>query len=450
MKSSASFFFKTAIISNLILNPIYLTNGTEGDWLTKLSTSSILDSDIRLTALLCLGFVTLTYAYINLITLNRNREMILEITEQTTSIESKFSANTIHVKGIDRNLNYLKIKSIMASLFEKVFPGKVLEITVIPRYSTLLSLYTERHRLESKLCGFKELNEAKNIRISMRLGILGPNVDGVNYIEQELKIIDKIISFYRGLNNKENCGNAFVSFYSKKTVEKLLKNQHVLFQHKRSLEGKLLNLPDWKLSKAASPSNIIWENIKYGRLGRFLKMITNNILFFFLSFVLLSPAHISEGLSWCIKTAGVTNEKLASNILEYVYPLSIVTINAAVIPTVSSLMALWEMHYKRSHREKSIMLKSFSFMFFTTILLPTFGHLDLNSLEKILLDYNDYEKNFFMPFLQNSFFYFRYVIQVSFISNAMQLLALPAFFVKKLFVFLSSNEYELKIAKSMV
>jgi hypothetical protein len=52
-------------------------------------------------------------------------------------------------------------------------------------------------------------------------------------------------------------------------------------------------------------------------------------------------------------------------------------------------------------------------------------------------------------FIRNSYFFLRYAIQVTFISNGIQLLALPQFFVKKMRVLLASSDYE-KFYASMI
>ena len=52
-------------------------------------------------------------------------------------------------------------------------------------------------------------------------------------------------------------------------------------------------------------------------------------------------------------------------------------------------------------------------------------------------------------FIRNSYFFLRYAIQVTFISNGIQLLALPQFFVIKMRVLLASSDYE-KFYASMI
>jgi hypothetical protein len=52
-------------------------------------------------------------------------------------------------------------------------------------------------------------------------------------------------------------------------------------------------------------------------------------------------------------------------------------------------------------------------------------------------------------FINNSYFFIRYIIQVAFLSNSLQLLALPQYLMKKIRMILASTEYE-KFYASMI
>ncbi len=53
------------------------------------------------------------------------------------------------------------------------------------------------------------------------------------------------------------------------------------------------------------------------------------------------------------------------------------------------------------------------------------------------------------PFIENCYFFMRYIVQVTFLSNSIQLLALPQYFVKKFRVLIASTDYE-KFYASMI
>jgi hypothetical protein len=83
--------------------------------------------------------------------------------------------------------------------------------------------------------------------------------------------------------------------------------------------------------------------------------------------------------------------------------------------------------------------------------IPTFGVLSWSKLKECIryLLVTHWDMDISEGFIRNSYFFLRYAIQVTFISNGIQLLALPQFFVKKMRVLLASSDYE-KFYASMI
>lgn len=69
----------------------------------------------------------------------------------------------------------------------------------------------------------------------------------------------------------------------------------------------------------------------------------------------------------------VEDKDLRKLIKEYSYPLIVVIMNSGVLPLCVYYISVYERHYKRSYREKSILVKSFTFMIINTLFIPTFG-----------------------------------------------------------------------------
>lgn len=79
---------------------------------------------------------------------------------------------------------------------------------------------------------------------------------------------------------------------------------------------------------------------------------------------------------------------ISSLIIEYSYPLIIVIMNSGILPLVVYYLSLYEKHYKRSYREKSILIKSFIFLLINTILIPSLKRDELNLMIDRLLEFN--------------------------------------------------------------
>ena len=118
--------------------------------------------------------------------------------------------------------------------------------------------------------------------------------------------------------------------------------------------------------------------------------------------------------------------------------------NSGVIPVIVGYIAMAELHYKRSYREKSIFYKNVIFMVINCFFIPTFGVLNFEKIKNGLMILINIHWDFDVSegFIKNAYFFMRYIIQVTFISNGIQLLALPQFFVKKFRVFIASSDYE--------
>jgi hypothetical protein len=90
-------------------------------------------------------------------------------------------------------------------------------------------------------------------------------------------------------------------------------------------------------------------------------------------------------------------------------------------------------------------------MVINCFIIPTFGVLSWSKLKECIkfLLITHWDMDISEGFIRNSYFFLRYAIQVTFISNGIQLLALPQFFVKKMRVLLASSDYE-KFYASMI
>jgi hypothetical protein len=80
----------------------------------------------------------------------------------------------------------------------------------------------------------------------------------------------------------------------------------------------------------------------------------------------------------------VYDKDLKMFIKEYSYPLIVVLMNSGILPLAVYYISLYERHYKRSYREKSILVKSFAFMIINTMFIPTFGILSFAKIQKYL------------------------------------------------------------------
>ena len=336
--------------------------------------------------------------------------------------------HTIHIRGINQNLSYLDVKQIINTFFEAHFSQLVAAIQVIPNYDILLSLISRKSTYQSRHDSYNHSNVLSHqvrAREKISEGLCKyRTVDAEIYYKHWCDIIDSMISFYRDLNMKRNTGNAFICFKSPKTVDEILRNNNVIFSKMNTFEGTLLDIKNWIIKRAPSPSDIIWENIKYSKKWRTIRMITFTFALFVICLIVITPNFINDELSPLISDLSSTIEDADTRniISEYTYTLIVVTMNSFVIPLIVGYIAMAEWHYKRSYREKSIFIKNVIFMIINCFFIPTFGVLEISKIKKYLefLIQSGWDWDVSEGFIKNSYFFMRYIIQVTLISNGIQ------------------------------
>jgi len=174
----------------------------------------------------------------------------------------------------------------------------VMEVQVIASYEKNVELLNQKLYVETKYNQYKDQNKCSTSdkKAKMRLGemlcLSNTFVDAETYFENMIKVTNNLISFYRKLNMDKNTGNAFISFKNPEIVDKILKNQEEIFVLKDTFYGSILDIKNWNIAKATSPSDIIWDNIKYTKAFRNVRMIIFTFVLFFLCLYVITPLKV--------------------------------------------------------------------------------------------------------------------------------------------------------------
>ena len=376
------------------------------------------------------------------------------------SLENVIRKYVIHIRGINQNLSYLEAKKIIENFFQTNFSEYLLGVELIANYDILDSLINKKFVYQSFHEKYTQYNlsyypERKELSPEGWFNCFdkNPKRDAEIYFQHLVNINEKMLKFYRELNSKRNTGNAFILFKSPIIVDEILNHKEIIIGRMNSFEGTLLNVGNWIIKRAPNPSDIVWDNIKYSKKWRTIRMVVFTLVLFIGCLIIITPNYIFEELSPLIinVSSQIKDEMTSSLIKEYSYPLIVVIMNSGVIPVIVGYIAVYELHYKRSYREKSIFVKNVVFMVINCFIIPTFGVLSWSKLKECIkyLLVTHWDMDISEGFIRNSYFFLRYAIQVTFISNGIQLLALPQFFVKKMRVMLASSDYE-KFYASMI
>lgn len=98
-------------------------------------------------------------------------------------------------------------------------------------------------------------------------------IDAEMYFQHLANINEKMLKFYRHLNSRRNTGNAFILFKSPIIVDEILNHKEIIIGKMNSFEGTLLNVGNWIIKRAPTPSDILWDNIKYSKNGELLECL---------------------------------------------------------------------------------------------------------------------------------------------------------------------------------
>lgn len=274
------------------------------------------------------------------------------------------------------------------------------------------------------------------------------NTDAIEfYTKNENDLIVKIAE-YKEMVLKNPLGILFVTFETQEMAAKFHKDYHLgflagFFRSQFNDKGKCLscyicknlaknsslsdklNSDMWNVKYATSPNNIIWENVsKYGLIWWFRVFLINIVLFILMIFFTTPSILLDKVSSWGSITDVTTQvQKLFPVYLKEVLPSLMLRLLAALLPVLVALTALAELHWTRSSRNRSMMVKTYLLLLFMTLILPTLG---LTSINALFQWFNDDSSNIkWQCVSENGAFFIKYVTTFALIGTALDLLRLP-------------------------
>ena len=259
LRTTGFFFLIISIFSILVFVPLFTidflekTKDFDLSILQKLTIKNAYHNKGKLWLVLFFSFLYTFMAYYHVYNYKKKLEIIHQMVQTEDSMDSDIALHTIHIRGLNRKLSYLDAKKILTSFFEIQFTGLIAEIQVIPHYDILMSLIERKFEAESYISKYKILN-MKNPGKRAMTGIREmlckvQEVDGEVYYKNWLRIIDKMLNFYRRLNTKKNTGNAFISFNNPYVVDNIINNKKIIYSHANTFHGQLLRIKVKLLNK---------------------------------------------------------------------------------------------------------------------------------------------------------------------------------------------------------
>ena len=245
---------------------------------------------------------------------------------------------------------------------------------------------------------------------------------------------------------KVTLGMAFVTFQSINNARLVLrdhKNSMLHFKQTARESKFAMNPQGWKVWYAPPPSDIIWENLSNKR-WTLIKKIFANVFIFIVAFFLTTPQFIVHQLDPILNAlknisaeqqpAGNSSDSEILVHIRYLpvwitdfLPTLMLWTFTALLPVVIAWADLLVGHWTRSGQNHAIMKKTFWYLLFMVIILPTFGFTSTQAyIDFLLKNQNLNWECIFLP--DSGAFFVNYVITSALLGSALELIRFPELF----------------------
>lgn len=396
-------------VSLLIILPINCQGTFYGDfWSFGHSTISNLDPDSRWLWV----HVLIAIAYVPLVVLVMRR----------TSGRNAFktaASRTIMITDISRQ-DYSSGRAALQQYFQELFPDVTIhDFEMAYNISKLTEIWKEYERIADARI-YCEIHKNHRPVRAIANYCTCQSVDGLEYYKEQEEQLRGEVARLRAVALNEPVGIAFVTVSTTDVAKSIISRFKVISQK------------PWNISYAPSPSDIFWENLNVSARQWYIKWAIVNIILFLFLFFLTTPVlivNIFDTLSMT-KTTTETIYKLSPLISEFLPTLLLWTLTA-LLPVIVTFSDKWLSHWTRSKQNYSIMTKSFGYLLFMILILPSLGLTSAQALLEWTLKYNDSLtfrwECIFLP--DKGAFFVNYVITTAFIGTSLELLRFPELMV---------------------
>ena len=277
-------------------------------------------------------------------------------------------------------------------------------------------------------------------------------VEVEKYYADEIRRLEKE---YDEENARVLAGPLPMMFVSFRNIN-MAKSVHDGFKHS-SLLGCKFNPPsstvtdeieaaDWHVSYAAPPEDIYWENLSAGRRLYLLKLVLVNIALFLILFFLTTPEYILSQTEFIVYLFD-EELNLPSWIVDFL-PTLMLNSFATLMPLLVAWSDRFLGHYTRSGENHNIMRKTYFYLIFLIIFLPTFGFTTLSGAITFIVPIGNSSSSgdafrwdcVFLP--DSGAFFVNYVITAALVGCGLELLRAPELFIYAMYLCWSKHRAE--------
>ncbi|EAT37598.1 AAEL010404-PA [Aedes aegypti] len=307
-------------------------------------------------------------------------------------------------------------KGVIRTYLQQLFPDVGIEdVQMAYNISSLIKAAEEYERIADAriYCEVHRGRDREPIQARIKCCTC-QTVDALEYYKEEEARLAGQVSRLRASALNEPLGIAFVTLNSAQEA------QHVILHFK---PGTYRN---WDLAYAPAPSDIFWENLNIDTAQWYFKWIAVNLVLFLFLFFLTTPVIIVNQLDTLSLTKNTTSQisKISPLISEFL-PTLLLWSMSALMPVIVAYSDTWLSHWTRSRQNYVIMTKTFGYLLFMILILPSLGLTSAEAFLQWTIHYNETYRweCIFLP--DKGAFFVNYIITAAFIGTALELIRFP-------------------------
>ncbi|XP_067007803.2 calcium permeable stress-gated cation channel 1 isoform X2 [Anabrus simplex] len=434
------------VISLSVILPINFQGQLEGDEKTFGHTTL---HNLDPNSPLLWTHVTLAILYLPLgIIIMRHFSVSMQFEEKETSVSRTLMITNIPKKNCD--------SADLHRHFREAYPEiEVQDVQLAFDIRKVSILDRERERLYQAKLYCENYLKRTGMRLEMRPYACGnacgccdmfgcPTVDALEYYAEEESRINTEVDSERAAALKRPLGIAFVTLVSVSAAQKVYSDHQPTCKCSHnppsSSLSRQLEPHQWRVTFAPTPRDIFWENLSLPSKFWYLRAVLVNLFVFIVLFFLTTPAIVINMLDNLQLSHQLQN---MSPVLSEFVPTLLLWMVAALLPVLVSYSDKWLSHWTRSEQNYAVMRKTFFFLLFMVLILPTLGLTSAQAFVDWTFHANKQTYRWeclFMP--DKGAFFVNYVITSAFIGTGLELIRFPELFMYAWYLCLARSRAE--------
>lgn len=236
--------------------------------------------------------------------------------------------------------------------------------------------------------------------------------DALEYYTREEERLNQLVILERANALESPLGIAFVTLSTEEMAQYVLKSFQPGFHR------------NWIIFKAPSPSDINWENLEISYRNWYSKAIIINALLFIFLFFLTTPV-IMVNFFNNLTTVQENFIKKLSPVLADFLPTLLLLSMSALMPVIVAYSDEWMSHWTKSKQNHATMYKTFFFLLFMVLILPSLGLTSAQAFVEWSIHTNITLRWECIFLADKGAFFVNYVITSALIGTALELLRFP-------------------------